>query len=142
MTISPLQIHKDYVTKNDFNAFKGDMNNFRLESGDFRDETKIRFNGVDRKLESLDKRMDILSRGFAEFREGSFRQMGILSEGFRDDARIVFDHLKTLEEKIDTNNKEMGEIVDQKLRVTKSDITEHFDKNHNELVEMINDLKR
>ncbi len=134
MTISPLQFHKDYVTRNVFSDHKGDMRNFRLEFGDFRGEShtifksfNARFNTIDTRLDGIDKRLDIFSRSFAEYKNNSFDQGSIIKEGIKDDSRIVFDHMKTLEEKIDGKDKILSDMIDQKLVGAKIDILNHFD---------------
>ncbi len=120
----------EYVTLNDFNEFRGEMRNFRFDFGDFkeemhifkedmqsfRSETTVRFDGIDKRFDGVDKRLDALTRSLADFREEVPRHNTLLRDGFKDNLAIVFDSMKSLDEKID--------------------------RNHNELVGMINDLKR
>jgi hypothetical protein len=127
----------EYVTNNDFAEFRGEMRNFRFEFGDFkeemhifkddmqafRSETNARFDAIDGRLSShdgrfdgIDKRLDTLTRSLSDFREEVPSHNTLLRNGLRDDIAIVFDKMKFLDEKID--------------------------KNHNELVDMVNSLKR
>jgi hypothetical protein len=115
MAISPSQLNNDYVTKSDFNEFKGDTRNFRMEFRDFktemyvfkddmkvfRIETKDRFNGIDTRLDGIDKRLDSVDHGLVDLRNEFPRHTGTLIDALKDDRRIISDYVKGLEEKID-----------------------------------------
>lgn len=77
----------DYVTKSEFKEFKDEMYEFRDDMGLFRTNTEARFNSIDKRLITIDEKIDDLA-------DQMRRSMGILAEQFREDLRTSLEFLR------------------------------------------------
>jgi hypothetical protein len=76
MVLSPMQ--HDYVTKKEFGLFE--------------DKIEDRFG-------SIDKRFDGMQKDMRDMHEDYKRYLGMLREGFREDLKVAFDHVQSIDDK-------------------------------------------
>ncbi|MDQ2932891.1 MAG: hypothetical protein M3Q80_00730 [bacterium] len=108
--ISPL-IQHDFVTKKEFNEFKGEVL-LRFDAVDQRfDGVDKRFNGVDQRFDGIDKRFDSVDKRFLEIKSDMYQfkeeikadfahNIAVMREGFRDELKITNEYLEYIKQAV------------------------------------------